>query len=50
MTTLDSRIPAGPIEKRWENHRFSLKLVNAANKRKYTIVVVGTGLASSGTR
>jgi len=47
MTTLDSRIPAGPIEKRWENHRFGLKLVNAANKRKYTIVVVGTGLAGA---
>jgi succinate dehydrogenase / fumarate reductase, flavoprotein subunit len=45
--TLNAKIPAGPIEKKWDNHRFSLKLVNAANKRKYTIVVVGTGLAGA---
>jgi succinate dehydrogenase / fumarate reductase flavoprotein subunit len=44
---LDSKIPDGPIEKKWDNHRFALKLVNAANKRKYTIVVVGTGLAGA---
>jgi succinate dehydrogenase / fumarate reductase flavoprotein subunit len=43
--TLDSKIPAGPIEKKWDTHRFNLKLVNAANKRKYSIIVVGTGLA-----
>jgi succinate dehydrogenase / fumarate reductase flavoprotein subunit len=42
---LDSKSPTGPIEKRWEDHRFHLKLVNPANKRKYTIIVVGTGLA-----
>jgi len=42
---LDSKSPTGPIEKRWEDHRFHLKLVNPANKRKYTILVVGTGLA-----
>jgi succinate dehydrogenase / fumarate reductase flavoprotein subunit len=42
---LDSKSPAGPIETRWDRHRFSLKLVNPANKRKYTILVVGTGLA-----
>ena len=42
---LDSKSPAGPIETRWERHRFNLKLVNPANKRKYTIIVVGTGLA-----
>jgi succinate dehydrogenase / fumarate reductase flavoprotein subunit len=47
MTTLQSKIPSGPIEKRWESHRFGLKLVNAANKRKYTVVVVGTGLAGA---
>jgi succinate dehydrogenase / fumarate reductase flavoprotein subunit len=47
MATLDSRIPDGPIEKKWDTHRFQLKLVNAANKRKYTIVVVGTGLAGA---
>ncbi|MGA3099048.1 MAG: fumarate reductase/succinate dehydrogenase flavoprotein subunit [Bryobacteraceae bacterium] len=42
---LDSKCPTGPIETRWDRHRFNLKLVNPANKRKYTIIVVGTGLA-----
>ena len=42
---LNAKCPAGPIETRWERHRFNLKLVNPANKRKYTIIVVGTGLA-----
>jgi succinate dehydrogenase / fumarate reductase flavoprotein subunit len=42
---LDSKSPDGPIETRWDRHRFSLKLVNPANKRKHTILVVGTGLA-----
>ncbi|MBZ5728950.1 MAG: fumarate reductase/succinate dehydrogenase flavoprotein subunit [Acidobacteriia bacterium] len=42
---LDSKSPDGPIETRWERQRFNLKLVNPANKRKYTIIVVGTGLA-----
>jgi succinate dehydrogenase / fumarate reductase, flavoprotein subunit len=42
---LDSKSPTGPIEKQWEDHRFHLKLVNPANKRKYTILVVGSGLA-----
>ncbi|MEB2362182.1 MAG: fumarate reductase/succinate dehydrogenase flavoprotein subunit [Bryobacteraceae bacterium] len=42
---LDAKIPSGPIEKRWERHRFNLKLVNPANKRKYNIIVVGSGLA-----
>ncbi len=42
---LDSKSPGGPIETRWDRHRFSLKLVNPANKRKHTIIVVGTGLA-----
>ena len=42
---LDSKCPTGPIETRWDRHQFSLKLVNPANKRKYTILVVGTGLA-----
>ena len=45
--TLDSKNPSGPIEKTWDNHRFNLKLVNPANKRKYTIIVVGTGLAGA---
>ncbi len=45
--TLDSKLPAGPIEKKWDTHRFGLKLVNPANKRKYHIIVVGTGLAGA---
>src|SRR3989440_8081321 len=42
---LDSRAPAGPIEKAWDNYKFEMKLVNPANKRKYNIIVVGSGLA-----
>ncbi len=42
---LDAKTPGGPLDKKWDNHRFDLKLVNPANKRKYTIIVVGTGLA-----
>jgi succinate dehydrogenase / fumarate reductase flavoprotein subunit len=42
---LISRAPTGPIENSWENHKFQLKLVNPANKRKYNIIVVGSGLA-----
>jgi succinate dehydrogenase / fumarate reductase flavoprotein subunit len=44
---LDGKIPSGPIEKKWDNHRFDLKLVNPANKRKHTVIVVGTGLAGA---
>ncbi len=42
---LDAHIPGGPLAAKWDKHRFDLKLVNPANKRKYTIIVVGTGLA-----
>src|SRR5499427_6984563 len=42
---LHSNAPGGPIETRWERHKFSMKLVNPANKRKYNIIVVGSGLA-----
>jgi succinate dehydrogenase / fumarate reductase flavoprotein subunit len=42
---LRSRVPSGPLERRWEKHRFEMKLVNPANKRKYTVIVVGSGLA-----
>jgi succinate dehydrogenase / fumarate reductase flavoprotein subunit len=42
---LDAHIPSGPIQDKWDRHRFDLKLVNPANKRKFTIIVVGTGLA-----
>lgn len=44
-TLLDAKIPAGPIEDKWESHKASVKLVNPANKRRYTVIVVGTGLA-----
>ncbi len=44
---LNSKIPSGPIEKKWEKHKFELKLVNPANKRKYSVIVVGTGLAGA---
>ena len=44
---LDSKVPPGPIEKKWDSHKFNLKLVNPANKRKYDILVVGTGLAGA---
>src|SRR5215210_6258108 len=46
--TLDSKIPDGPIEQKWEKHKFEMQLVNPANKRRYTIIVVGTGLAGAG--
>ena len=45
--TLDSRVPEGPIEKKWDEARFNLKLVNPANKRKHSIIVVGSGLAGA---
>src|SRR5581483_9225267 len=44
---LDAHVPEGAIEKKWENHKNDLKLVNAANKRKHTIIVVGSGLAGA---
>ncbi len=44
---LDAKIPAGPLPQKWDRHRFELKLVNPANKRKYEIIVVGTGLAGA---
>ncbi len=44
---LDAKIPAGPIEQKWDKHRFDMKLVNPANKRKYEVIVVGTGLAGA---
>jgi len=42
---LDARIPGGSLAEKWDRHRFELKLVNPANKRKFEIIVVGTGLA-----
>jgi succinate dehydrogenase / fumarate reductase, flavoprotein subunit len=47
MATLNSNVPAGPLAQKWEKHKFSTKLINPANKRKYKIIVVGAGLAGS---
>src|SRR5688572_9219271 len=44
---LKSNVPPGSIEKKWETHRFQMKLVNPANKRKYSVIVVGSGLAGA---
>ncbi len=44
---LDPKIPGGPLAEKWDRHRFDSKLVNPANRRKYTIIVVGTGLAGA---
>jgi succinate dehydrogenase / fumarate reductase flavoprotein subunit len=44
---LKANAPAGPIETRWERHKFEMKLVNPANKRKYSLIVVGSGLAGA---
>jgi succinate dehydrogenase / fumarate reductase flavoprotein subunit len=45
---LNAKIPSGPIEQHWTNHQFDMKLVNPANKRKYNVIVVGSGLAGAG--
>ena len=45
--SLDARIPSGPLPQKWERRRSEMKLVNPANKRKYTVIVVGTGLAGA---
>jgi succinate dehydrogenase / fumarate reductase flavoprotein subunit len=44
---LDSKIPSGPLEQKWERHKFESKLINPANKRKFHVIVVGTGLAGA---
>jgi len=44
---LDSKIPSGPLAEKWDKHRFEMKLVNPANKRKYHVIVVGSGLAGA---
>jgi len=44
---LDSKIPSGPLAQKWDKHKFDLKLVNPANKRKFDVIVVGTGLAGA---
>src|SRR5215470_3662203 len=45
--TLDSKIPSGPLARKWDKYRTEIKLVNPANKRKFDIVVVGSGLAGA---
>jgi succinate dehydrogenase / fumarate reductase flavoprotein subunit len=47
MVDLQTRVPDGPIADKWDNHKFSIKLVNPANKRRFDIIVVGTGLAGA---
>ncbi len=47
MTVLDARVPDGPIETLWDNHKFNMKLVNPPNKRKFEVLIVGTGLAGA---
>jgi succinate dehydrogenase / fumarate reductase flavoprotein subunit len=47
MIELNSRVPAGPVELKWDKHRFEMKLVNPANKRKYTVLMVGSGLGGA---
>jgi succinate dehydrogenase / fumarate reductase flavoprotein subunit len=42
---LDAKIPAGPLPEKWSSHKFNMKLVNPANRRKYSVIVVGSGLA-----
>src|SRR6201994_2479556 len=44
---LDAKIPPGPLAEKWSKHKFNLKLVNPANKRKYDVLIVGTGLAGA---
>jgi succinate dehydrogenase / fumarate reductase flavoprotein subunit len=45
--SLDARIPTGPIAQKWDKHKFDSKLVNPANKRKFEVIIVGTGLAGA---
>src|SRR5580658_6622251 len=44
---LDGKVPSGPLEKKWDTRKFENKLVNPSNRRKHTIIVVGTGLAGA---
>ena len=46
-TVLDSKVPSGPLGEKWEKHKFESKLVNPANRRKFSVIVVGTGLAGA---
>ena len=50
LIKLESNEPEGELSERWTNHKFNLNLVNPANKRKYTVIVVGTGLAGASAK
>jgi len=47
MLDLNAKVPSGPLEDKWDQHRFSMKLVNPANKRRHSVIVVGAGLAGA---
>src|SRR5680860_81028 len=47
MTVLDAKVPDAPIERMWQDHKFDMKLVNPNNKRKFEIIIVGSGLAGA---
>ena len=47
MAKLDSKVPGGSIDSKWTQQKFNMKLVNPANKRKHSVIVVGTGLAGA---
>ena len=47
MSILDAKVPAGPLEQKWTEHKKHLRLVNPANKRRVDVIVVGTGLAGA---
>src|ERR1700749_3271700 len=47
MSNLDSKVPSGPIAQKWDKHKFDIKVVNPANKRRYSVIVVGSGLAGA---
>src|ERR1051326_4829434 len=44
---LDAKVPSGPLSQKWDKHKFDLKLVNPANKRKFDVIVGGSGLAGA---
>jgi succinate dehydrogenase flavoprotein subunit len=45
--TIDSKVPSGPLQEKWDRHRFESKLVNPSNRRRHTVIIVGTGLAGA---
>jgi len=45
--SLNTNVPSGPLSEKWDRHKFDMKLVNPANRRKHTVICVGTGLAGA---